>query len=117
LIGIVAYLFSVRLLLRHFTHEDHSLRSLFSRGVLFLMTFQIWLLLSKAFETYSPIKEGYSHIPKEPWGTLSLIVPFAVAYGLFRAVAPKLTKKAQQVVDGQPTPKIGLSDSLKPIGC
>lgn len=96
LVAIVAYLFSVRLLLRHFTNVDHSLRSLFSRGVLILMALQVWLLLSDVFEQYSPIKEGYTHVPKEPWGILGLLVPFAVAYGLFRSVAPKLTK-AQQV--------------------
>lgn len=102
LVAIVAYLFSVRLLLRHFTNVDHSLRSLFSRGLLTLMALQIWLLLSEVFEEYSPIKEGYTHVPEEPWGILGLLVPFAVAYGLFRVVAPKLTKKAQQDVDGQP---------------
>ena len=95
LIAMVAYLFSVRRLLRHLTDEDHSLRSLVSRGVSMLMAFQVCLLLSKAFEEYSPIKEGYTHVPEEPWGILRLLVPIAVAYGLFRVVAPKLEKEQQ----------------------
>jgi hypothetical protein len=92
LVAIFAYLFSARLLLRHLANEDHSLRSLFSRGVLILMAWQVWLLLSQVFREYSPIKGGYTHIPEEPWGILGLLVPIAVAYGLYRAVAPKLTK-------------------------
>ncbi len=92
LVAIFAYLLTVRLLLRYFTQENRSLRSLLSRGVLILMAWQLWHLLSKVFEEYSPIKEGYTHVPEEPWGALGVVVPIAVAYGLYRAVAPKLSK-------------------------
>lgn len=95
LVAIFAYLLAVRLLLRHFTQENRSLRSLLSRGVLMLMAWQVWLLLSEIFRDYSPIEEGYTHVPEEPWGILGLVVPIAVAYGLYRAVAPKLSKAQQ----------------------
>jgi hypothetical protein len=97
LVAIVAYLLAVRFLFRHLTQEDCSLRSLLSRGVLILMAWQVWLLLSEIFREYSPIKKGYTHIPEEPWGTLGFVVPIAVAYGLYRAVVPKLTKAQQGV--------------------
>lgn len=89
LIAVVGYLIVLRLLLRHFTDEDRGVRSLLSRGVLILMAWQIWLLLSQIFDDYAPIKEGYTHVPEEPWGILGLLVPIAVAYGLYRVVAPK----------------------------
>ena len=95
LVGIVAYVLAVRFLLRHFANEDRSLRSLVSRGVLILMAWQVWLLLSEFFQEYSPIEEGYTHVPKEPWGILSLVVPIAVAYGLYRALASKLANAQQ----------------------
>jgi hypothetical protein len=100
-VAIVAYLFAVRLLLRHFTQEDRSLPSLLSRGVLILMAWQVWLLLSEVFQEYSPIKEGYAHIYKEPWGILGVVVPIAVAYGLYRVAVSKQVK-AQQDDAGRP---------------
>jgi hypothetical protein len=56
-VSISAYLFVVRFLLRRFTHEDRKLSSLRSRGVFILMAWQLWLLLSKIFDEYSPTKE------------------------------------------------------------
>lgn len=97
LIAIGAYLFVVRILLRHFTQKDHQMRSLLSRGVLILMAWQVWLLLSEVFDEYSPIKEGYTHVPEEPWGILGLVVPIAVAYGLYRIFAQRLTTAQQGV--------------------
>jgi hypothetical protein len=97
LVALVAYLQIVRWLLRHLTHENHSLRSLLSRGVLVLMALQIWLLLSDVFEEYSPIEEGYTHVPKEPWGILSLIVPVVVAYCFYRAALPNLARAQQDI--------------------
>lgn len=97
LIAIVAYLFVVRLLLRHFTREDRRLSSLLSRGVVILMAWQVWLLLSEIFDEFSPIKEGYTHVPEGPWGILGVVAPIAVAYGLYRIFAHRLTKAQQGV--------------------
>jgi len=97
LVAIIAYLFSVRLLLRHFTQEDRSTLTLLSRGVMILMAWQVWLLLSEVFQEYSPIKEGYTHVPEEPWGILGLVVPIAVAYGSYRFFARRLAKAQQGV--------------------
>lgn len=86
---MMAYVFVVRLLLRHFTQKDRSARSLMSRGGLILIAWQLWLLLSQIFEEYSPIEEGYTHLPEAPWDLLRLIVPFLVAYGFYRVFAKK----------------------------
>lgn len=95
LVAIYAYIFVIRLLLRYFTTEDRTLRSLLSRDLIILMAWQVWLLLSQFFQEYSPVKEGYTHVPKEPWGMLGVLVPIAVAYGLYRLLAPP-KKEAQQ---------------------
>ena len=101
LIAVFAYLFVVRLSLRHFTQENHRMSSLLSRGVIILMALQVWHLLFGIFDEYSPIKEGYTHIHEEPWGILGLVVPIGVSYGLYRAIASKLPK-AQQDAAEQP---------------
>ena len=92
IISIIAYLFVVRLLLRYFIQENRNSISLLSRGVLVLMAWQLWLLLSKIFDVYSPIKEGYNHTHDGTWIFLRLLVPILVAYGSYRAVATILTK-------------------------
>lgn len=93
--SMMAYLFLVRWLLRHLTQENRSLRSLMGRGGLMLIAWQLWVLLSHAFEEYSPIKEGYTHLPEAPWDLLGLIVPFLVAYGLYRVVSHKIIEAPQ----------------------
>ncbi|MCB1203422.1 MAG: hypothetical protein KDN18_04120 [Verrucomicrobiae bacterium] len=97
LIAVVAYLFAIRLLIRHFTQEDRRFSLLLGRGALILIAWQVWLLLSGIFKEYSPIKEGYTHVPEEPWGILGLVIPIAIAYGLYRTVARRLTKAQQNV--------------------
>ncbi len=97
LIAVVSYLFSLRFLIRHLTQEDRLFSSLLGRSALVLMAWQVWLLLSRIFEEYSPTKEGYTHVPEEPWGILGLVVPIAVAYGLYRIFAKRLTKAQQGV--------------------
>lgn len=88
--AMMAYLFAVRFLLRHLTQENRSVRSLLSRGGLMLIAWQLWLILSHAFDEYSPIEEGSTHLPEPPWDLLGLIVPFIVAYGLYRVFARKI---------------------------
>jgi len=95
MLAIVAYLLAVRLLLRHFTQKEHSLTSLVSRGPLILLAWQLWSLLTKISDEYSPIEEGYTHIHKEPWESLGFLMPVIVAYGLYRILASRLTKAQQ----------------------
>ena len=103
LIAIVAYLLTVRFLLRHFTQEDRSLRSLLGRDILVLMALQIWILLSEFFREYSPTKEGYPYVSEEPWGILGVVVPIALAYGSYRIVATKLTRAQQGAAEQSAT--------------
>jgi hypothetical protein len=63
-----------------------------------LMAWQLWLLLSAYFHQYSPIKEGYTHVPEEPWGLLGLVVPIIVAYGSYRIVSGILNKKHNETL-------------------
>lgn len=93
--SMMAYLFLVRWLLRHLTQENRSLRSLMGRGGLMLIAWQLWVLLSHIFEEYSPIEEGYTHVPEAPWDLLGLVVPFVVAYGLYRVFAHKIIDAPQ----------------------
>jgi predicted neutral ceramidase superfamily lipid hydrolase len=97
LIAFVAYLFALRFLIRHLTHENRHFSSLLGRGALILMAGQVWLVLSEIFEEYSPIKEGYTHVPEEPWGILGLVVPILIAFGLYRTFAQRLAKAQQGV--------------------
>ena len=93
LVVIPVYFLVVRFLLRHLTNGAPSTAALLSRTVVMLMAWQLWLLLSAYFQQYSPIKQGYTHIPEEPWGLLGLVVPFMVAYGSYRIVSGILNKK------------------------
>ena len=95
ILAIVAYLLAVRLLLRHFTQKENSFASLVSRGTLILLAWQLWMLLTNIIDEYSPIKEGYAHIHKEPWESLGFLVPVIVAYGSYRILASRLTKVQQ----------------------
>jgi hypothetical protein len=107
LFAIFAYLFIVRFLLQHLSNESRSAISLLSRGVVILMAWQLWMLLLKFFEEYSPIKDGYTHVPEEPWGILGFVVPIFVAYGSYRIIVAKLNKAQQAAIIAshqQPSP-------------
>ena len=99
LLAIPSYLFVVRFLLRYLTKQDHIYTSLLSRGVLILMAWQLWLLLSSIFDEYSPIKEGYTHIHEAPWDTLEVLVPVIVAYTSYRTFAALLPKAQQNTAE------------------
>ncbi len=95
LISIIAYLFVIRYLLKRFSDKERNLSSLLSRGILILMAWQLWLLLSQVFDEYSPIKKGYTPIREQPWDILGLVVPIVVAYGAYCLVAPRITQAQQ----------------------
>lgn len=99
LVAIPAYLFVVRLLFRHITKQDKTCTSLLSRGVLILMAWQLWLLLTSIFDEYSPIKEGSTHIHEGPWDTLGFLVPIIVAYASYRIFAALLLPKAKNAAE------------------
>ena len=71
LVVIPVYLLVVRFLLRHLTDGTPPTAALLSRTVVMLMAWQLWFLLSRYFHEYSPIEEGYTHVPQEPWGLSS----------------------------------------------
>jgi len=95
LIAIFSYLLVVRNLLHHLCGKDRRWRSLLNRGVLLLIAFQVWLLLTGLFREYSPIKEGYDHVPEGPWLMLGLVVPIATAFVLYRVFGRMLPKTQQ----------------------
>lgn len=97
LLAVFVYLGILRLLLpRLDIGEDHAPVSI-GRGALILLAWTFWMLLSDLFNAYAPIKEGYTHVPKEPWGTLGFFVPVLVAYGSYRLAASLLLpRKARQ---------------------
>ena len=92
-VAIVAYLFTARVLLRYFTKEEHSFGSLINRGVLILMAWQLWLLLSGICQMCFPMEDGFGDFGDEPWELLRFFVPMALAYGCFRFFASKLPKE------------------------
>lgn len=95
-VAIPAYLFILWFLLPHLNVKRPPISILIGRGILILLAWQLWLLLSSLFDEYSPIKEGYTHIHQEPWGLLGLGVPIVVAYGAYKlAVALMLTRRRQ----------------------
>ena len=93
LVVIPVYFLVIRLLLRHLTNGAPPTTALLSRAVVTLMAWQLWLLLSAFFHEYSPIKEGYTDVPEEPWVLLGIVVPVIVAYGSYRIVSGMLNKK------------------------
>lgn len=54
-------------ILKHLSYEVPSFTSLLNKNIFILLALQIWMILFNAFEEYAPIKEGYTHIKKEPW--------------------------------------------------
>ena len=73
------------------------------RGISLLMAWQVWMISSQIFREYSPIQEGYTHVPEEPWGILGLVIPIFLAWIFYRLVA-RLAPKAQQVGAGNSLP-------------
>ena len=100
IVVIPVHLLVVRLLLRHLTGQVRSSASLLSRGVVLLMAWQFWLLLSAFCMEYFPAKEGTAYALEEPWEIVSLVLPIIVACGLYRGVIAMLNKAqvAEQVV-------------------
>jgi len=92
LIALSAYLVVIRFLVRHLTGRVGALTSFLNRGAVLLMAWQLWVLLVSIFTEYSPTKEGYAHVPREPWGTLGFLVPILVACGAYRLVTRWLPK-------------------------
>jgi hypothetical protein len=92
LIAVFAYLAVLRLLVRYFTGEDRRFSSFLGRGALALMAWQVWILLSGIFAEYSPSRGGSAQISGELWSVLSLVVPIAVPFGLYRFFAWRLIK-------------------------
>jgi hypothetical protein len=89
-IVIIAYLFVGRLLLLYLNGKAPSTLSLVSRGVMALMAWQLWMLLSSLFEVFLPIEKEYAHGAIVPWGILGLVIPIIVAYGVYRIIITKL---------------------------
>jgi hypothetical protein len=92
---IPGYFFVVRFLIKHFTNRAPRGVASLRRAALILMSLQLWQLLTAYFDQYSPIKEGYTHVPEEPWGLLGAFVPIALACGSYRIVSGKLNRTQQ----------------------
>lgn len=96
LIALPAYFAALWYILPCLAADRPKLSSLVGRGVLILMAWQLWLLLSAILDEYTPIEEGYKHVPKEPWGTVGVLVPIIVAYGTYRLAAARLLTKTTE---------------------
>ncbi len=81
------YLHVVRYLTALLTQESRACRYFLSRGVSLLMAWQVWMILSQVFCEYSPIKEGYTHVPEEPWSILGLVIPILVAWVFYQLLS------------------------------
>ncbi|MCC5844435.1 MAG: hypothetical protein JJU05_09305 [Verrucomicrobia bacterium] len=108
LAAIPLYLITAQKILKHLSYEVPSFTSLLNKNIFILLALQIWMILFNAFEEYAPIKEGYTHIKKEPWGIIGLILPVVAARGFYRFATIKL-KKAQLSVPPNP-PTSGMVD-------
>ncbi len=61
------YLLALQWVLQYFMKTKRTLFSLLSQWVVFLMAWQLWLLLSSLFDEYSPKKEGSDYVHEQPW--------------------------------------------------
>ncbi len=103
LIALPFYLYVLRFILPHVDSSEDCSSASIGKGVLVLLAWILWMLLSAIFHEYSPIEEGYTHVPREPWGLLGLFVPIIVAYSSYRVAASLLLKtKAGQGGAGNP---------------
>jgi hypothetical protein len=92
LVALAAYIAALCGILRYFQLAIPNTEPLVGRLPLILIALQIWVLLSGIFREYSPIKDGYTHLPKEPWGILGVVVPIFAAYGAYRLASRSLQK-------------------------
>ena len=83
------YLFVVGQMARMLGMGRLKAADLLERGVLALIAWQLWLVLSAVFMEYCPKDEEYTSVPKEPWGLMALFVPPLISYVAYRVVAAR----------------------------
>jgi hypothetical protein len=89
---IPVYIFASRFLMIQAGLVPELKGEMVGRGILLIISFQIWLVGSEICDAYAPIKKGYSHIKEEPWEAVSVIGPILLAW-IFYKVAMRLVKK------------------------
>lgn len=96
LIVFPVYLFAVQQLLSRlgvYEPKKPKLSGLIGRGSLTVFAALSWRLLSALFDEYTPIEDGFTHVPKEPWGILGVVIPIAVAFGGYRWAVDRFVEK------------------------
>jgi len=83
---IIFYAKVLSVLLPWLGFERVPATGLISKVAIAVLPFQLWMVLPEFFREYSPMKEGYSHVPDFPWVIMGLLIPILVA-GIFHSIA------------------------------
>lgn len=62
------------------------------KGIVTIIAWQIWFISSDIARGLTPIKEGYTHVPEEPWGLIGLVGPLLIAV-IFCKITMRLIEK------------------------
>lgn len=110
LIMLLAYLAIIRFITPYLGVDKPSFSSLIGRGLLILMAWQIWMLLSSIFGEYSPISAIFrEHSPIEEgniyyivlWTFINFLVPIIIPYWAYRFAAARLLTEKTDINKSQ----------------
>jgi hypothetical protein len=102
LVALSAYLLSLRALLPLFGGPKRRALDFVGRGILLILAWESFFLLSSLFDAYSPREPGHQYLRKEPWGIVGFLVPVGVAYGFFRAAQYWLARRNMPLPEAPP---------------
>jgi len=67
-------------------------KDLIGKGILLILSFQIYFVLNEIIRKYAPTKEGYVYVKEAPWELLGFAGPLLVAWAFYK-IASKFIKK------------------------
>ncbi len=104
LLAYPAYLLLISLILKFLSITTPPSNQLFSRVSFAATCVVFWLWMTDVASAIIPTKEGFTYVPKEPWGILGLIIPIIAAIWVYRQLCARLgsTERTEQGAAANP---------------
>lgn len=89
LLAIPAYAFVSKYVMTRESLTPKPRGEFIGKGIILLIALQIWSVGRDAIDAYAPVREGYSHIKKEPWDAIGIFGPILTAW-LFYSISVRI---------------------------
>ena len=100
---IPVYIFVSRFLMIQAGLKPKPKGEFVGKGILLILSWQIWDVVWRIFDAYAPIKKGSLYIKEEPWGILGFIGSIIIACLFYKVSMRFIEKDKAEPENIQPT--------------